>query len=310
MLLEGKNYDYAKQQKTKLISEVYSTSERIIIMNTGGFSDNDYILIDPKTEIAEIVQIISVIDDTTLEVTSLRFTHPSNIFVYRVPYNKMRFYYSTNDTDFNLISTVDVQYDQDSTNYEYSSGLLSYYYKRTFYNSHTDTESAIDASTSWQIEDETLTAEELRIIMQFDENDYPNPSDMKMLIEIAALKLHADVLSGDTKKLKYALILLSKFQVWRALAAKALSKGYIQINAEGRNITKAYNELLRDSETAMQEYMEFLINNFREETSYSRPLYKSGAITSEALQNIRDTMYGVNNILNYESNRSYRSRRP
>lgn len=303
VLLKGLNYDYTGQVSSKIATAATATGVALILENTEGFADDDYVLIAPGTEIAEIVRInAAVASDTDLVITALKFAHVVGVEVFRLPYDQMKFYEcATADGTYVEIagSTTDLDYATNYTNYDDVTGDADYYFKRTFYNSTTTTESDIDLSEYWQTDDEKLyiTPEQLRTWIQFDENDYPNRNDMKSIIILSQSKMAFDVDSSDDNFNRIALFLLSRSMVLRALASKSLSKGYITINAEGRQVTKAHQELVLEAENTMNEYKEFIRSILTSEVASTNFMDDSDLIDPLTRQKFIDIMNGTQNAM-------------
>ena len=300
VLLNGLNYDYTNQQSTKITAQIGTGSTEIKVENTEGFANNDYFVIDPGTEKSEIIKITTVTANLTFTTAAAKFKHEIGARLYRLPYNQMKFYYcSTATGTYTYItdSAKEMQYTNIFTNYSYASGTAALYYKRTFYNATTTVESDIAEADYWQTGDEELyiTPEELRTLLQFGKNDYPNPEDMFTIIKTAQRKINLDVSTSNSDILYLASFLLSKSMVMRALATKAVSKGYITINVEGRNITKAHQELVLEAENTMKEYQAFIRDNGRTEVSSTNFMNDTTIISPEVRQKYIDNWTGTQN---------------
>lgn len=306
VLLRGLNYDFSGQQWTTLSSAASAAETTLTVTNTTGFADDDYVLIEPYTEKSEIVRINDTVSsDTSLTITALKFSHASDVKIFRLPYNKMKFYECETETGTYTViagATVDLSYDSTYTNYDYPAGDDDYYFKRTFYNETTTVESDIGLSNPWQADDEQyyITEEELRVWLQFGENDYPNRDDMRKFIKIAQMKVDLDVSSSNTNIKKIAMLHLAKYYVLRGLATKSVSKGYVTVNAEGRTVTKAYQELVLEAENVIQEYNIFLRENLTSEVSRTDFMDDSTAVDGYTRTKINDIMTGLQNAMDFE----------
>ena len=312
VLLKAQNYDYSQQQISNLASTLTAGSVAMVVLNTEGITAGDYILIHPKNEIAEIVQVQNIDSNTSITLnTPCKFEHPTGIAIYRLTYNQIKLYESTTfDGTYTEItgSPIEMEYSTTHTNFYYISGSSSSFYKRTFYNPLNGQESDIALSQYWQNNDEELyvTPEELRVWLQFNENDYPSNDDMAMLIKIAQDKMSFDITSSDNRFLRIATLLLSKSFVMRGLATRAIRKGYVTVNAEGRNITKAYQELVLEAENVYEEYMTFIKAVNRSEVTSTQFMNDTTVISGVTRQKIIDIMDGTQNAMDYDS----QSRRP
>ena len=303
VLLKGVNYDISNQQNSSLSVYASDGSTTLNVESTTGFPSSGYLVIEPKTERAEIVSY-SAISPTTITTTATVYQHGAGEKVYLLPYNQMRFYSSTSETGtyvFIAASSTTMTYDQITTNYNYATGTTALFYKRTFYNATSMVETDINVSDYWQVNDDQslfVTASELRVFLQFGENDYPTNSDMQTIINIASKEASFDLNTGNAQVVYFAQLLLSKYYVLRGLASRALAKGYIQLNAEGRQIIKAYNELAKEAQAAKTEYDEFLFNNARTETGKTEFMADMDD-GGETRQNIMDIQQGFTNAQDY-----------
>lgn len=308
-LLQGLNYDFSRQQNSKIKYSIGAGGVTLYLENTEGFAIDDYLLVAPNTERAEIILISAINDDEKLTIGALKFNHIKSDKVYKLPYNQMKFYYCDTATGTYLAiasSETDLNYTNLYTNYDYAIGTSILYYKRTFYNSNSATESDIALSDYWQTSEEDLyiTPDELRRLLQFGKNDYPSPEDMRLLISLAQDKISLDVDSSNLVILRLATFMLAKANVLRALASKSVGKGYVTINAEGRNITKSFQELVLEAENTQQEYLSFINSNTRREVSATN--YMETADIDEATrQQFIDIMNGTQNALDYEADTKF-----
>jgi len=306
VLLRGENYDYSGQQKSFLTTAPSAADEALIVENTAGFADDDYIIIAPSTERTEIVRVnAAVSSDTSITITALKFAHYVKDEIFRTNYNQMKFYECATATGTYVdiaSSTTEMDYSTNFTNYDDPTATADYYYKRTFINETTAAESDIALSQYWQIDDEDLyaTPEELRMFLQFDEQDYPSESDMRFFIKIAQSRITLDVSSSDTTVLFISTLLLSKYYVLRGLATKSVAKGYIQVMAEGRTITKAYQELVLESENVYQEYKEFILSTGRQEVTKTNFMDDTTMIDSWTRADIIGLMNGQTDAVDFQ----------
>jgi len=305
VLLKGKNYDFTGQVNVQLTEKAGIGSTTLKITNNDGFADNDYIVIEPYTSRAEIVKISSS-TITSFTVAATQFAHDINSKIWRLPYNQIRFYESSESGGtFTVVtdSTIDMDYRSNYTNFGYAAGDEAYYFKRTFYNSTSTAESDIDIATQWQNNDEYyyVNPEELRTFLQFGENDYPTLDDMRYFIKVAQININLDVDSSNEDILFFATLLYAKSLVLRGLATKSVAKGYITVNAEGRNITKAYQELVLEAENTESEYKAFLDRNTRREATKTNFMDDTTQVTSLTRQDFIDWMNGTSNAIESES---------
>ena len=174
VLLRGKNYDIGSQPNSTVNTAAAATATTLVLKNTEGFANNDYIVLNPGAETAEIAQITTVDSDTSLTISALKFAHSVDELVFKTPYNQISFYESaSSDGTYTIIagSTKEMEYSELYTEYNDTTGDSDYYFKVVYVNETTAATSDISLSTYWQISDDILpiTVEQLRIIMQFDQ---------------------------------------------------------------------------------------------------------------------------------------------
>ena len=87
-LLEGLNYDFSGQERTFILEPVGKGNTTLKVDNTAGLANNDYLVINPGSEISEIVKIgATVAANTVLTISATKFNHSTKEKVYRLPYN-------------------------------------------------------------------------------------------------------------------------------------------------------------------------------------------------------------------------------
>jgi hypothetical protein len=121
-------------------------------------------------------------------------------------------------------------------------------------------------------------------------------------MKLAEIQTSLDFDTGNNDAKILAILLKARELVMRALANRALSKGYVQINAEGRTVTKAHRELLEDSKAAREEYLEFVTNYFRSEASVTKFWSDSSIVDPETKTELLDRWTSVQNLMNYSNN--------
>lgn len=128
-----------------LASAVAAGATSLVLKSVKGFSTDDYIVIGKLgAEKTEIVKITSVTAATnTIGFAALGFGHGVDAPAQVIKHNQIKFYKSATLTGtYNLIATVDIDADDKMTRYDYAAGLATDYFKVSYYNSTTATESA------------------------------------------------------------------------------------------------------------------------------------------------------------------------
>jgi len=134
---------------TCLDGDVSAGATSISVENAQGFDTNDYIVIERLgTEKAELKKIASINNQTITLSSALSFGHKDGIKVQKIYFNQRKFYSSTSkDGTYSLISggVKDIEVDRpDGTFFEHAEGTSSTWYKATYYNETTGTETSLD----------------------------------------------------------------------------------------------------------------------------------------------------------------------
>jgi len=150
----------------------------------------------------------------------------------------------------------------------------------------------------------TITKENVRLFMMFNDEDRPNDAELDNFIAITEAKVSQDLETTEANVVFIAQLFYAKYLVLRGLAAKSLSKGYVQVNVEGRTITKAYQELELSAENVLQEYKEYLVNTSRVEVMATK-YYDNAGINQLTQTEIIDMLSGVSNVEDLERAQKY-----
>lgn len=154
---------FIKGQRTVLTAAVSAGSGvSIPVDNSSGFVVNGYVVVGQEgSDTAELVQVTSIPDATHL-VATLALNHVLNEQVTAYAYNKRKFYGATVSggsytelTTYGSPVAIGVD-DPQGTSLEYNGGEGYIYFKATYFNSQSDTETDIADAT------ETLANESLR----------------------------------------------------------------------------------------------------------------------------------------------------
>lgn len=216
-------------------------------------------------------------------------------------WNSTRVYKSDTGEDgaYVLIDTVSPI---TTTFYWDKDGETTSYYKISFYNTTKEVEGpltkAIYASSTYPL---YTNPTELRKFMQFMSTDFPNDEDTTLILEQAHTHLEADKGNlTNPARLKILALYMGSSYICRALATRALSKGYVSVSLQGGNIMKAHNELIRLSEYYFEKYQEFLAKDTKD---YAITTFlNTGRVDPDTAREIRDIMSGVSNAMDYQSN--------
>lgn len=147
--------DFIRVEMGRLAADATAgSSVSLTLENNNGFAQNDYIVIGYEgSELAELEQINAAVSGATaVQVATLKFNHKKGEPVVKYLFNKRKFYGSTSiDGSYSELtadgSPKDIQVDDPmGTLLEYT-GVEGYeYFKATYYNSQTTTETDADDS--------------------------------------------------------------------------------------------------------------------------------------------------------------------
>ena len=147
MLITAFNPQLDEIEKTYLsIAESAGTTTHQV-KNASNFLSDDRVLIgEMGHEKSEILTVASV-TSTSIVTGGTLYPHDANSPIYRLRYDQVKFYRSTDGSDgtYSLLATVDIDVDQAelTTAYDDTTGLSSYYYKIAYYHSVTTLESSL-----------------------------------------------------------------------------------------------------------------------------------------------------------------------
>ncbi|MFA5396246.1 MAG: phage protein Gp36 family protein [Methanogenium sp.] len=138
-------------EKTYLSADEAAGQTSLSVENSQGFASADYLVVDIiGSEIAELLKISSTSTNSITLASAITIAHAKGTQLQVIRYNQRKFYRSsTEDGTYSHLSSegspVNIQVDQpEGTEFEDSSGTSSSWYKSTYYNSTTGTESSLD----------------------------------------------------------------------------------------------------------------------------------------------------------------------
>lgn len=140
------NPDLSEAEKTVLSSASVATASTTVlkVKNSNKFVNGHKVLIGaPQRERTEMV-VQSANSPTSITVGTTNFNHDANDPLYALDFDQIRFYRSTSGVggSYSLVSTQDIDWDNANgrTTYRDLSALDTYYYKVSFYDSLSLTE--------------------------------------------------------------------------------------------------------------------------------------------------------------------------
>jgi hypothetical protein len=149
MLIPVYNPTVDDLERSFLSSGISAGVISLTIDNNTNYAINDRIMIGElgreKTEVVTVTGAVSA--GTTLTVGATLFPHEAGAPVTRLRYDQVKFYRSTTGSTgtYSLLTTINLDVDTADllTKYDDTTGLSTYYYKVSFYNSVSTLESAL-----------------------------------------------------------------------------------------------------------------------------------------------------------------------
>lgn len=148
MIITAFNPETEGLEKSYLSDSTSAGVTTLSIKNNNRFSQNDRIMIGEEgREKTEVVTVTgAVTSGTALTVSATTFPHEADDPVYVLRFDQIKFYRSTagENGTYTLVSTQDLDVDNEdlTTSYDDASGLSTYYYKVSYYNSVSTLESS------------------------------------------------------------------------------------------------------------------------------------------------------------------------
>lgn len=150
MIITGYNPDIEDLELSYLSSSVSASagSAVLVVKNNDRFAVNDRIMVGQQArEKTEVTTVTSVSVGTGVTTNGLNFPHSADDPVYKLRFDTVKFYRSTTGSSgaYSLVSSqpLDVDNANGTTVYDDTTGLATYYYKVSYYNSITTVESSL-----------------------------------------------------------------------------------------------------------------------------------------------------------------------
>lgn len=214
---------------SEVLTDLVAGATTVTLVNAQGYSADSYFRIGIG-ERAEIKKVTSVTGNVITIFGSFGFDHKAGEKVIKLRGNQVRFYAATNvngtvpaDASFSAIATVDIEADQEETEYNHSAGGSGYWYKYTFFHSVQGTETDLDDSFGMRGGNfgEYTTAEAVRMEAGLMGNEYVTNGYITQRIEEAQSEVDSSLSIAG-----YVLPLVDVPSVIEN-ATKLLAAGYI-----------------------------------------------------------------------------------
>lgn len=173
--------DFAIGEKTTLSADIAASIAVLPANNVAGFAANDFVIVGlVGSETSQLRQISSITDQNITLTVALSFLHAKDTPVTKVLYDKRKFYRSTTKTGtYSHLSAegspIPITVDSpEGTRFDDSSGTSTSWYKSTYYNSTTLSETPIADSVPAQAGEGTdyTTIFKIRQEAGFENQDY------------------------------------------------------------------------------------------------------------------------------------------
>ena len=108
------------------------------VVNTSGFSGNDYVVVGNLGDESSELQLVSSITDAdTLVLATASLNHGSGTPIQKVTSNQIVLERSSDNSSWSTIATITIKGDQRVIDYNDTTGVSTDYYRFSFYNSTT-----------------------------------------------------------------------------------------------------------------------------------------------------------------------------
>lgn len=136
--------------------------------------------------------------------------------------------------------------------------------------------------------------------MQLDDSDIPDNTDIGEFITQAQVRRALDTDSTTTSFVDLLDLYMTAAMICRALATRAVRKGYLQITTGAGTITRTPQELSALADFYEQEYDKLVNRELTDgEIGITQPL---GILNEDMQQTIIDMLHGTTNGLDFEAN--------
>lgn len=198
--LSIKNYgDLNILETSRLTADAAAGATTVSLENIQNFIADSFIVVGQVGhEQCELRAVESVTDQVATLTVALSFAHDAYEPVTKLFGDKHKVYRSTSSTGtFTLHDTIDIDADQPDTLYTDVDGSSSYWYKRTFYNSVSTTETDIALAESAQGNgyDDYISVDAIRAAAGFENNHNISNADINELRQAAQDEING-TLSG------------------------------------------------------------------------------------------------------------------
>lgn len=234
------------KEKAELNADVAAAATAIVVSSNKDFAANDFAVIGRLAgESSEKVTVGGVTTDVGITVSALKFAHTRYEEVTSLFGDQIRIYSADNvdgttpaDGSFSLLTTVDIDTDQQETSYTDAAGGEGKWYKITYYNSLSTNETALTDSTAVRGGGYGNYASIESIRGQAGLINNRNITDAR----IEEKRQAAQSLINSTLTGRYAIPFVSPINPLIAEITRLLSAGYLLTQEFGQTSTSTYRE--------------------------------------------------------------------
>lgn len=146
MIISAYNPETTELEKTYLSTSVEVDDTQLPVKNNEKFAADDKVLVGEMGGERSEIRTVSSVNANKLQITvdALDFDHDSDVPIYKLDYDQIRFYRRTSlGATPTLLTTIDIDVDNADkiTRYDDPTATVAYYYQTAFYDSVADEES-------------------------------------------------------------------------------------------------------------------------------------------------------------------------
>ena len=278
------NENFVKSEITEIaVATTAGTPVAVTVDNNNGFDINDYAIVGTEGEEKAELRRVTATPFGVISFVTLVFDHKKGEKITRIAFNQRKFYgCATVSGPYVLIETKDIEVDNPRGTYFEYIGTAYSYFKATYYNSTTTTESAIANAVASKADDTDhyCSVFDIREEAGFEENPYISDGRIHTLRLMAESEVKGYLAGGYTLPLSEVpeivriatKLIAAGWLLWQEFGIDpedAGRDGRAKIE-EGRNILKGISEnkiILMDSSDNIMAKADTGIAGFPDETT-------------------------------------------
>lgn len=136
MLLHIRNPIDAIEEVTALTQTASAGDATLQVLNPEGIVADDYVLVGQLAEEQTELKKVSSVSTSITLTSTISFAHGPGIVISKILYNQVEISYKTTlNGSWSVITTLDLEPDDEFTVYNHTTGVVGNYYRVRFYNS-------------------------------------------------------------------------------------------------------------------------------------------------------------------------------